>query len=48
MTLLAPFRFPEDNVFTLFDLHQYVVKRYADRPCLGTRAFLGKADKGDP
>ena len=39
--------YPKDNLISVFDLAQRSVRIYKDRPCLGTRAFLG-TQKADP
>jgi len=39
--------YPKDNLISIFDLVQRSVKEYSDRPCLGTRSFLG-TQKFDP
>eukprot|EP00918_Siedleckia_nematoides_P023790 GHVU01051344.1.p1 GENE.GHVU01051344.1~~GHVU01051344.1.p1 ORF type:complete len:732 (+),score=185.52 GHVU01051344.1:2-2197(+) len=39
--------FPKDNLISVFDLAQRSVRMYRDRPCLGTRSYLG-TQKADP
>ena len=39
---------PNDNVTTLTDLLLYATKKFADRPCFGTRDYLGELSEPDP
>ena len=39
--------FPKDNLISVFDLGQRSVRTFKDRPCLGTRTYLG-TQKADP
>lgn len=39
--------YPKDNLTSVFDLVQRSIRLYKDRPCLGTRAYLG-TQKADP
>ena len=39
---------PEDNVTNLTELMLYATKKFADRPCFGTRDYLGELSEPDP
>lgn len=45
--MLTTTPYPKENLISVFDLVQRSVRVYAERPCLGTRAFLG-TQKADP
>jgi hypothetical protein len=40
--------YPNDNVTTLTDVLLYSGKKFADRPCFGTRDYLGELSEADP
>ena len=48
LTGLVESPYPNDNVTTLTDLFLYATKKFADRPCFGTRDYLGELSEPDP